>query len=53
MKVTEHKRDYLVPQIEVFDVKVECGFATSGNNFDDDYSDQMPEIDGENEDIEW
>lgn len=52
MNVDNNKMDYLFPQIEVFRIRVECGFAASGEG-DDNSSDQMPEIDGENEDIEW
>ena len=39
---------YLAPEIEVMEVRVEQGFALS-----DPSSETMPEIGGENEEIEW
>ncbi len=52
MNVENNKMDYLIPKVVVVKIRVECGFAASGEG-DDNSSDQMPEIDGENEDIEW
>lgn len=45
---TKHAVGYLAPEIEVNDVMVEQGIATS-----DPSSETMPEIGGENEEIGW
>ena len=47
MKKSEQK-GYLVPEIEVNEIEVEQGFASSNPN-----SEPMPEIGGENEEIGW
>lgn len=50
MNVETKKMDYLIPKVEVVRIRVECGFAATENY---DWEDQLPEIDGENEEIEW
>ena len=42
-----NKTNYLAPELEVIEISVECGFAASN----DEYSDQLPEIDDEYNDI--
>lgn len=44
-----NKTNYLAPELEVIEISVECGFAASN----DEYSDQLPEIDDEYNDIDW
>ena len=39
---------YLMPEIEVVEINVECGFTLSNPN-----SEPMPEIGGEKEEIGW
>ncbi len=50
MNVENNKMDYLIPKVVVVKIRVECGFAATENY---DWEDQLPEIEDENEDIEW
>lgn len=38
----EHKKTYEAPSIEVYDVKIENGFALSGQNERFDEGDELP-----------
>ena len=46
--VLHEQRGYLSPEIEILYIVVEQGFASSNPN-----SEPMPEIGGENEEIDW